>query len=136
MELAAETSGWVGIVGTAITTVGTVAVAFITARGRSAQKKIQKQNKETADKNADAILAAISALRAEVGNNSRVTVANARAIISQIYTENKDHKAISEKTWRNVMELHEAYKSVKVDGHTPNSWCDQIVEEMTHWEKV
>lgn len=132
MELAAEASGWVGIAGTAITTIGTVAVAFITARGRSAQKKIAKENNEHKDE----IIQAITELKTEVGNNSRVTVANARAMISQVYTANKDRKAISEKTWRNVMELHEAYKSVKIDGHTPNSWCDQIVEEMTHWEKV
>lgn len=128
--------GWFGIIGTAITTTGTVLVAIISAKNSQRTKTIQKETTETADDNKKEILGAIEDLKDEIASNSRVTVATARSQISQVYTENKDKRQISEKTWRNVCELHEAYKSVKIDGHTPNSWCDQIVEEMSHWEKI
>lgn len=128
--------GWFGIIGTAITTTGTVLVAIISAKNSQRTKTIQRETTETADDNKKEILGAIEDLKGEIASNSRVTVATARSQISQVYTENKDKKQISEKSWRNVCELHEAYKSVKIDGHTPNSWCDQIVEEMSHWEKI
>lgn len=136
MDEAAQATSWITIIGTLITTAGTVAVAFITSRTHRAQKNIQREVKDNADDNKSEILGAIDEIKAGLENNSRVTVANARAMISQVYTTNKERKAISEKTWRNVLELHDAYKSVQIDGHTPNSWCDQIVDEMSSWKKV
>lgn len=137
MEPAAITlTGWFGIIGTIITTTGTVAVAIITSKTRQAQKNIQRESEDSAEGNKKEILAAVGEIKAGLENNSRVTVATARSMISQVYTAHKNDQKISEKTWRNVLELHEAYKSVRIDGHTPNSWCDQIVEEMKTWEKV
>ncbi|MBQ1308128.1 MAG: hypothetical protein IIY54_10690 [Ruminococcus sp.] len=136
MDEAAQATSWITIIGTLITTAGTVAVAFITSKTHRAQKNIQRETEDNAEDNKREILGAIDEIKAGLENNSRVTVANARAMISQVYTANKDRKAISEKTWRNVLELHDAYKSVKIDGHAPNSWCDQIVDEMRNWEKL
>ena len=136
MEEAASISSWVTLLGTIVTTAGTVLVALITTKTRRDQKKIQQEAEDNADDNKKEILGAIDELRGGLESNSRVTVANARALISQVYTANKDKKEISEKAWRNVCELHEAYKSVKIDGHTPNSWCDQIVDEMKTWKKL
>lgn len=135
-DAAVAANSWITIVGTLITTAGTVLVALITTKTRRDQKKIQRETEDCADDNKKEILEAIDQLRGGLESNSRVTVANARALISQVYTANKDKKQISEKSWRNVCELHEAYKSVQIDGHTPNSWCDQIVDEMKTWEKV
>lgn len=132
---AAVVTGWIGVVGTAVTTAGTVAVALITTKARREQKNIQREAEDSAEGNKKEILGAIKRLETGLENNSRVTVANARSLISQIYSENKGEKKLSEKTWRNVLELHEAYKRVQIDGHTPNSWCDAIVEEMRTWEK-
>ena len=136
MDEAAQATSWITIIGTLITTAGTVAVAFITSRTHRAQKNIQREAEYNAEDNKREILGAIDEIKAGLENNSRVTVANARAMISQVYTANKERKAISEKTWRNVLELHDAYKAVKIDGHAPNSWCDQIVDEMRSWEKL
>lgn len=137
MEPAAiDVTGWVGLIGTIITTTGTVAVAFITSKTRQSQKKIQQQSETTAEDNKQEIMGAIEEIKAGLATNSKVTVATARSMISQVYTAHKEDKTISEKTWRNVCELHEAYKSVRIDGHTPNSWCDQIVDEMKNWDKV
>ena len=136
MEEAAAISSWVTLLGTIVTTAGTVLVALITTKTRRDQKKIQQEAEDNADDNKKEILGAIDELRGGLESNSRVTVANARALISQVYTANKDKKEISEKAWRNVCELHEAYKSVKIDGHAPNSWCDQIVDEMKTWKKL
>lgn len=135
MEDASAVSSWVTIAGTLITTAGTVLVALITTKTRREQKHIQRETEDNAEDNKQEILGAIDELKTGLQNNSRVTVANARALISQVYTANKDKREITEKAWRNVLELHEAYKSVTIDGHTPNSWCDQIVEEMKTWEK-
>lgn len=136
MNEAAATSSWITIVGTLITTAGTVLVALITTKTRRDQKSIQRQTEDAAEDNKKEILGAIDELQAGLDNNSRVTVANARAVIGRIYAEHKDAKKISAQTWSQIMELHDAYKSVKIDGHTPNSWCDQLVEEMKTWEKV
>ena len=131
----ATVNGIVTLAGTIVTTVGTVVVAWITTKTRRDQKKIQRETEDNAEDNKKEILGAIDELKTGLANNSKVTVANARALISQVYTANKEAKTISEKSWRNVCELHEAYKSVKVDGHTPNSWCDAIVDEMRTWKK-
>lgn len=136
MNEAATASSWITIIGTLITTAGTVLVALITSKTRRDQKNIQREAEDNAEDNKKEILGAIDELQAGLDNNSRVTVANARAVIGRIYAEHKDQKRISAQTWSNIMELHDAYKGVKIDGHTPNSWCDQLVEEMKTWEKL
>ena len=135
MQAGAEAMNLFSVIGISITTLGTVLVAFITSKSRKEQKNIQRETESGAVKSEQKILAAIDELKQGLENNSRVTVASARAMISQIYTDHKEDKKISEKTWQNVIELHEAYKSVKIDGHTPNSWCDAIVDEMRTWDK-
>lgn len=134
-EAAVNTNSWITIIGTLITTAGTVLVALISTKTRRDQKNIQRETEDSAEGNKKEILGAIKRLETGLENNSRATIANTRSLISQIYSENKDEKKFSEKTWRNVLELHEAYKRVQIDGHTPNSWCDSIVEEMRTWEK-
>lgn len=136
MNEAAAASSWITIIGTLITTAGTVLVALITSKTRRDQKNIQREAEDNAEDNKKEILGAIDELQAGLDNNSRVTVANARAVIGRIYAEHKDQKRISAQTWSLIMELHDAYKGVKIDGHTPNSWCDQLVEEMKTWEKL
>jgi hypothetical protein len=136
MDEAAATGSWITIIGTLITTAGTVLVALITTKTRRDQKTIQREAEDAAEDNKKEILGAIDELQSGLENNSRVTVANARAVIGRIYAEHKDAKRISAQTWSQIMELHDAYKSVKIDGHTPNSWCDQLVEEMKTWEKL
>ena len=136
MEDAAAASSWLTIIGTLITTAGTVLVALITTKTRRDQKNIQRQTEDAAEDNKQEILGAIDELKAGLDNNSRVTVANARAVIGRIYAEHKGAKQISAQTWSQIMELHDAYKRVQIDGHTPNSWCDQLVEEMKTWEKL
>ena len=135
MQAGAEAMNLFSVIGISITTLGTVLVAFITSKSRKEQKNIQRETESGAVKSEQKILAAIDELKQGLENNSRVTVASARAMISQIYTDHKEEKKISEKTWQNVIELHDAYKSVKIDGHTPNSWCDAIVDEMRTWDK-
>ena len=135
MQAGAEAMNLFSVIGISITTLGTVLVAFITSKSRKEQKNIQRETESGAVKSEQKILAAIDELKQGLENNSRVTVASARAMISQIYTDHKEDKKISEKTWQNVIELHDAYKSVKIDGHTPNSWCDAIVDEMRTWDK-
>lgn len=136
MNEAATASSWITIIGTLITTAGTVLVALITSKTRRDQKNIQREAEDNAEDNKKEILGAIDELQAGLNNNSRVTVANARAVIGRIYADHKDQKRISAQTWSQIMELHDAYKGVKIDGHTPNSWCDQLVAEMKTWEKV
>lgn len=136
MNDAATASSWLTIIGTLITTAGTVLVALITSKTRRDQKNIQRKVEDNAEDNKKEILGAISELRSGLESNSRVTVANARAIVGRIYADYKDKKQISTQTWSQVMELHDAYKGVKIDGHTPNSWCDQLTEEMKTWEKL
>lgn len=136
MEEAAATSSWITIVGTLITTAGTVLVALITTKTRRDQKSIQRQTEDAAEDNKKEILGAIDELKEGLEGNSRVTVAATRAIIGRIYSERKNTKEIDERTLAQVMELHDAYKKVRIDGHTPNSWCDQLVEEMKTWKKV
>ena len=136
MNDAAAASNWITIIGTLITTAGTVLVALITSKTRRDQKNIQREAEDNAEDNKKEILGAIDELRSGLESNSRVTVANARAVVGRIYAEYKDKKEISAQTWSQVMELHDAYKGVKIDGHTPNSWCDQLTEEMKTWKKL
>ena len=136
MEDAAAASSWLTIIGTLITTAGTVLVALITSKTRRDQKNIQRKAEDNAECNKKEILGAIDELRSGLESNSRVTIANARAIVGRIYADHNDKKQISTQTWSQIMELHDAYKGVKIDGHTPNSWCDQLTEEMKTWEKV
>jgi len=82
------------------------------------------------------VLGAIGDVKKDLSANSRATVATTRSLISGIHEKYKNTKKLPEKTWRNVLDLYEAYKGITIDGHTPNSWCDEIVEEMRKWEKV
>lgn len=113
------------LAGTVITTAGTVAVAIITTKNRSEQKAGNTS-----------VMESLEGIKLDLAKNTKATVATTRGLISQVYTAHKDKKEISEKTWRNVCDLYEAYKGITIDGHTPNSWCDTIVEEMKGWKKV
>lgn len=135
-EAAVNTNSWITIIGTLITTAGTVLVALISTKTRRDQKNIQRETEDTAEDNKKEILGAIDELKDGLEGNSRVTVAATRAIIGRIYSDHKNIKEIDERTLAQVMELHDAYKKVVIDGHTPNSWCDQLVEEMKTWKKV
>lgn len=115
------------LAGVIVTTTGSIIVALIGNRKRA---------KEDAERNRTEILEAIGGLKSDIAANSRATVATTRGLISQVYTENKNDKKLPEKTWRNVMDLYEAYKGITIDGHTPNSWCDELVNEMKTWKKV
>lgn len=115
------------LAGIVVTTTGSVLVALIGNRKRA---------KEDSERNRTEILEAIKGVKTDLAANSRATVATTRGLISQVYTEYKKEKKLPEKTWRNVMDLYEAYKGIKIDGHTPNSWCDELVNEMKTWEKV
>lgn len=115
------------LAGVIVTTTGSIIVALIGNRKRA---------KEDAERNRTEILEAIGGLKSDIAANSRATVATTRGLISQVYTENKNDKKLAEKTWRNVMDLYEAYKGITIDGHTPNSWCDELVNEMKTWKKV
>jgi len=115
------------LAGVIVTTTGSIIVALIGNRKRA---------KEETERSRTEILEAIGGLKSDIAANSRATVATTRGLISQVYTENKDDKKLPEKTWRNVMDLYEAYKGITIDGHTPNSWCDELVNEMKTWKKV
>ena len=91
---------------------------------------------QTTSNNQKKVLAAIDGVKQDLTANSRATVATTRSQISNIHEKYKKTKQIPEKTWKNVLDLYEAYKGITIDGHTPNSWCDEIVEEMRKWEKI
>lgn len=109
----------------AITTAGAVAVALIQNRRKTA---------EQAEANTQKILGAIADVKKELNANSRATVATTRGLISNAYWQYKPTKKIPEQVMHNIMDLYEAYKGIQVDGHTPNSWCDALVDEMKTWE--
>jgi uncharacterized protein YpuA (DUF1002 family) len=91
---------------------------------------------QTAANNQKKVLEAIGDVKKDLNANTRATVATTRSLISGIHEKYKGTKKLPEKTWKNVLDLYEAYKGITIDGHTPNSWCDEIVEEMRKWEKV
>lgn len=128
--------GIIGLAGTVVTTAGTVAVAYLTNRNRQEQQHRNKENMQAVDKIESNILNSIDELRTELRQNNQVTVATARSSINQIYEINKAKKEISPQDWRSVVEIYEAYKKTTVDGHIPNSWCDEIVDEMRTWKKI
>lgn len=123
------------LLGTIITTAGTIAVAIITTRSRQEAQAAKKDAERERGNMEEKFMAEFEDVKKELRSNTACSVATARGLISQVYSTNKWNKEISEKTWRNVCDLHEAYKSVTIDGHTPNSWCDAIVEEMSTWTK-
>lgn len=116
-----------GAVVTGISTLGGVVVALITV----GLPILAKSKKDTPQ-----ILDAISGVSKDVANNSRLTVATARANLESIYHRYKTKKAMPEKTWLLVCELHQAYKAVQIDGHVPNSWADSLYKEMETWKKL
>jgi len=122
------------IVGVVITTVGSIIVALITV-GLPLVVKVKNEVRAANNESRDDILKAVAGVKADVAGNNRLTVATARAKLEDIYQRYKDKKALPQKTWLLVCELHEAYKSVTIDGHTPNSWADSLYEEMEKWEK-
>jgi len=137
-------SPW-ALAGEAILVVGVISLVWLNGSTHRGQRKAHKESERSMgdlDKKMNSVLkelnranSNVDELRQGLHSNSKVTVATARSMINQIYTEHKDAKEIDEKTWRNVMELHDAYKSVSIDGHTPNSWCDAMVDEMRKWAK-
>lgn len=117
---------------TIITVSGTVAVAYITYGNRRKQSVDQEELVARLRE----LTTSMQQTRDEVKVITKVVVANSRGLIAQIYEDNKVKKSIDGEVWQNVSDLYDAYKSTKIDGHTPNSWCDALVEEMKHWKKV
>ena len=64
MNEAATASSWITIIGTLITTAGTVLVALITSKTRRDQKNIQREAEDNAEDNKKEILGAIDELQA------------------------------------------------------------------------
>lgn len=129
-------TGLLTLAGTVITTAGTIAVAIITTRTRNERKAQDYETKRMAGAIEDRMVERLDKIEQELKANSKVTTANARGMVSQVYTQYKTKKALPEKTWQNVMDLYGAYKSEIIDGHVPNSWCDALVEEMKTWDKI
>lgn len=117
----------IGLAGVTVTASGGVIVAMIGNRKNAA---------EQASKNTDKILEAVAEVKSDLSANSRATVATTRGLISDTYWRYKDAKQIPEPVMRNIMDLHEAYKGIQIDGHTPNSWCDSLVDEMKTWKII
>lgn len=119
------TIGLITLAGTVITAGGTIVVALISNGNHREQKR---SNGDTQN--------SLEEIKVELKKNTKATVASSRAFISQVYSEHKDKKEITEQTWRNVLDLYAAYKDTTVNGHVPNSWCDALVEEMKTWSKI
>ena len=117
----------IGLAGVTVTASGGVIVALIGNRKNAA---------EQASKNTGKILEAVAAVKSDLSANSRATVATTRGLISDTYWRYKGTKQIPEAVMRNIMDLHEAYKGIQIDGHTPNSWCDSLVDEMKTWKII
>lgn len=126
---------FVTLAGTIVTTAGTVIVSIITTRNRQETRATKEEVERGRDILEDKFMAEFESIKKELRSNTICNVATARGLISQVYSANKDSKEIPEKTWRNICDLHEAYKSVSIDGHVPNSWCDTMVDEMKTWVK-
>lgn len=115
----------ISLAGVFVTASAGVVVAIINTRRKAL---------DAADANRDQILGAIKDLKEDLNANSRATVATTRGLISNAYWQYKPEKEIPEQVMRNIMDLYEAYKGISVDGHTPNSWCDALVDEMKTWK--
>lgn len=114
-----------GIICAAISAVSAISVAIIT-RGNSRRQKAN--HNEITDQLDDTLR--------EIKSSNKLAVANGRSLIAQIYEHNKASKTIETGVWESVSDLYDAYKSTKIDGHTPNSWCDEMVAEMRKWRKI
>lgn len=115
----------IGLAGIFITASGGVVVAIINTK---------KVALEQSNANKKEILKAIAEVRTELNANSRATVATTRGLISNAYWQYREEKTLPEAVRRNIIDLYEAYKGIQVDGHTPNSWCDELIAEMKTWK--
>lgn len=120
---------------TAITAITSLISAAISAISVIIVAKINRDNakareeKEKTDK-------LLKEIRDGQNSGNRVSVASARALIAQIYDQNKSKRIIDQGLWESVSDLYDAYKATTINGHVPNSWCDSLVNEMKKWKKV
>lgn len=112
------------LIGTTISTVGTVIIAII--------NRDRKKQNERAEKTNELLSKAIK----EINAGNKVSVATARSVIAQIYNQQKNTQCIEQGVWESVSDLYDAYKGITINGHTPNSWCDSMVDEMRCWRKI
>ena len=112
------------LIGTTISTVGTVIIAII--------NRDRKKQNERAEKTNELLSKAIK----EINAGNKVSVATARSVIAQIYNQQKNTQCIEQGVWESVSDLYDAYKGITINGHTPNSWCDSMVDEMRYWRKI
>ena len=110
--------------GAAVSAVSAIIVAKINHDRKRAQAEAEKTNK------------LLRELTNNVKSGNRVSVATARSVIAQIYDSNKENKSIDGGIFESVLDLYDGYKSIEIDGHVPNSWCDSMVVEMRRWKKV
>lgn len=79
----------------------------------------------------------IQELTERLSANDVVTVSVARNAMRDLYYKIRPYKMISDTDYRAITELYNAYKGVVLpDGHSPNSWCDQLYHEMGEWKRV
>ena len=81
-DAAVAANSWITIVGTLITTAGTVLVALITTKTRRDQKKIQRETEDCADDNKKEILTFVSFTKHTRASRSTGTPRTAGAIRS------------------------------------------------------
>ena len=112
------------LIGTTISTVGTVIIEII--------NRDRKKQNERAEKTNELLSKAIK----EINAGNKVSVATARSVIAQIYNQQKNTQCIEQGVWESVSDLYDAYKGITINGHTPNSWCDSMVDEMRCWRKI
>lgn len=113
-----------GIVTTIVSSLSAVIVAYI----------VNVMAKKQGD-NHDETMEALKQLRSECAATRRIAVTNARSNIALVYEKYKNVKEIDNMLMQDVQDLYDAYKSTTVEGHTPNSWCDEVVAEMKTWKK-
>lgn len=107
-----------------ISTIGTIVITIIKVGSRKSQREYEKMAHE------------IKRNTQEIQCGNKVSVATARAQIAQIYNQCRKQQQIEQGLWESVSDLYDAYKSTTINGHTPNSWCDSMVNEMKTWKKV
>lgn len=110
--------------GASVSAVSAIIIAKINRDKKKEREEAEKMNK------------LLEALTGEVKAGNKVSVATARSEIASAYDKNKQRREIEQGIWESVSDLYDAYKGIKIDGHTPNSWCDSMVNEMKDWKKV
>ena len=110
--------------GATVSAISAIIIAKINRDKKKEREEAEKTNR------------LLEALTIEVKAGNKVSVATARSVIALIYDDNKTNRKIEAGVWESVSDLYDAYKSIKIDGHTPNSWCDSMVNEMKNWKKI